>query len=85
MLDYSFCVWGNFPPIWGEIIDVVQIILGALMCLLVAVRFAKESVQMYTVTKQLRLNRYMNLLVRQGMLYFVAYVHVFSFSFVPLG
>ena len=84
-LDYSFCVWGNLPPIWGEILDVVQIALGALMCPLVVVRFVKESIQMYTVTKRFYLNRYVNLLVRQGVIYFIACVHVFSFSFVPLG
>ena len=65
--------------IWPEIIDAAQIALGALMCLLVIIQFIKESLQMYKATKHFRLNRYMNLLVREGMVYFVAYVHVSSF------
>ena len=44
------------------------------MCLLVAFQFIKQSLQIDNVTKEFQLNRYMNLLVREGMLYFLTYV-----------
>ena len=65
-------------PIWPNIIDAVQIILGVFMGLLVIIRFIKESVQMYRATKRFQLNQYMNLLVREGMIYFLAYVYLSS-------
>ena len=36
---------------------------------------------MYKATKRFQLNRYMNLLVGEGMIYFLAYVHLFLFLF----
>ena len=75
---FSFCVLqlelGS--AIWPEVLGAIQITLGALMTLLVAIQFIKQSLQMYRVTKQFELNRYMNLLAREGMFYFLAYVHV---------
>ena len=68
---------GQFsPPIWLEIKDVAQIVLGASMCLLIIIRFTRESLQMYGVAKQFRLSCYMDVLFREGMVYFLAYVHV---------
>ena len=75
VLDFSFCVAQPFPGTWAEIVDSVQIALGALMCLLVAVHFVKESLQMYRATKRFQLSHYTNHLVREGMLYFLMYVH----------
>ena len=62
-------------PIWSEITDSAQLALGVLMCLLVAIQFIKQSLQMYKATKQFRVNHYMTLLAREGMVYFLAYVH----------
>ena len=62
------------PAIWVEIMYSVQITLGALMCLLLAIQFIRESLQMYGATKRFRLNRYMNLLAREGVVYFFTYV-----------
>ena len=49
-------------------------------------QFLRQSFHMYRATKQWQLNRYMGLLVKQGILYFIAYVPVSSlpsaFSFV---
>ncbi|KAG8212945.1 hypothetical protein J3R82DRAFT_11307 [Butyriboletus roseoflavus] len=42
------------------------------MCTFAIVRFVRESLQMYRVTKQWYPNRYMNLLVKEGILYFFA-------------
>ena len=51
---------------------VVQMTLGVSMRLLVALQFIKESLPMYKATKRLQLNRYMNLLAREGTIYFAA-------------
>ena len=83
MLDVSFCVVQNPSPIWAEIVATVQITLGALMCLLVVIQFFKESLQMYKATKRFQLSRYTTLLLREGMVYFLAYVPVSSFSLFP--
>ena len=82
VLDFSFCVQQNTSPIWSLLVNSAQITLGALICLLVVIQFIKEALQMYNATKHFHLNRYMNLLVREGMIYFLAYVHIsFHFSF----
>lgn len=64
---------------WGKALYIVQITLGGVMCLLIAIQFVRTSLQMYKATKRFQLNRYVNLLVREGMLYFLAYVHVLSY------
>ena len=79
VLNLSFCVQENVPPVWPLLLDSVQITLGALMCLLVVLKFIKEAHQMYKATKHFRLNRYMNLVVREGMIYFLAYAQISSF------
>ena len=80
MLNYSLC---DLPANVGiELVDAVQITLAAFMCLLVAARFVRESVQMYSVAKCFQLNRYINLLVKEGMIYFLSYVHVPSLYFL---
>ena len=82
---FSFCALQYIPRFWPDIVDALQITLGAGMCLLVTFQFIKQSVQMYMVTKQFQLGRYMNLLVREGLVYFVAYVHVPFFLPLPLS
>ena len=74
VLDFSHCVSQDVPVIWFEITDVLQITFGISMYLLVAIRFIRESLRMYKATRQFQLNRYISLLVREGMIYFVAYV-----------
>ncbi|KAI9570973.1 hypothetical protein HD554DRAFT_288472 [Boletus coccyginus] len=49
------------------------------MLFLVIFQFVQQSLQMYSVTKQWQINRYMNLLVKQGILYFFA---TFCFSLI---
>ena len=82
VLHLSYCeVTSYVPAIWSEITDISQLALGVLMCLLVAIQFVTQSLQMYKATKRFQLSRYMNLLVREGMIYFLAYVY--SLSFFP--
>ena len=86
MLGFSFCVPENLFPVWAEALGAVQITLGICMCLLTVIRFVKESLQMYKVTKQIRFNRYMKLLVGEGTTYFIVYVSLFfDLSIAPLG
>ena len=48
------------------------------MCLLTVIRLVQELLQMYKATKHVKLNRYMKCLVKEGMIYFIMYVYVFS-------
>lgn len=84
MLNYSFCVFGSVSTIEDEVLDAVQIAFSTLMCFLVTIRFIKESLQMYKVTKQFEVNRYMKQIARDGMVYFLAYVHVSFYSPISL-
>lgn len=74
VLDFSYCVPQSGAIVWFEIADVLQMTLGLSMCLLVAIRFIEESLRMYNATRQFQLNRYISLLVREGMIYFIACV-----------
>ena len=74
VLDFSFCMLQNGFPVWLEAVTAVQITLGALMCLLVTIQFIRQSLHMYQVTKRFEPSRYMNLVAREGLLYFLAYV-----------
>lgn len=72
VLDYTYCVAQFGTAIWGEIIDAVQLSLGGLMCLLLAIQFFRDSFRMYKATKQLQPSRYMTLFMKEGMFYFLA-------------
>lgn len=79
VLDFSYCVVSyQGSPRWTDTVDITQIALGAFMCLLVLIQFGRASLQMYKATKRFEPNRYMNLFVREGMVYFLAYVYILS-------
>ena len=84
-LDLSFCTAQYNTLVWALIFASAQITLGTLMCLLAAIRFVTEALQMYKATKDFYLNHYMNLLVEECMVYFLVYVHVSSFIPFPLS
>jgi len=71
VLDFSFCKIADSSVVWNEIMNYVQLALGTLMCLLIAIEFMKQSLQIYKVTKQFQLSCYINLLTREGMVYFL--------------
>ena len=75
VLDFSFCLLQLGSPAWPEARGALQVALAAIICVLVAIQFIKQSLQMYKVTKRIELSRYVNRLVREGMFYFLAYVH----------
>ena len=75
ILGRSFC-FENLP-LYHWIEDaLIPIIPSAVTCFLVIVRFVRESIQMHRITKQWTINRYMNLLSREGVLYFLVYVFI---------
>lgn len=81
VLDFSFCVAPLGSPIWADVNDSFEFALAAVMFLLVAAKFIRHSYHMYKMTKQQQFSRYVSLLAREGMLYFLAYVHILSFLF----
>ena len=84
VLDFSFCVAESGPAIWAVINDSLQFTLAAVMCLLVTTQFVRQSFQLHKVAKRWQLNGYVNLFAREGMLYFLAYVHISTLLFQPV-
>ena len=60
--------------IWPKLIAILQITHGTATCTLASVKFVTESFEMYRATKRWKLNQYMSLLLKQGVLYFIVYV-----------
>ena len=88
--DVAFC---SFSPessnalqaAWG--ITALRIILSFMLLILAVFSTLRESVAMHKATKQWQPNHYMQLFVKDGILYFLAYVSPFfqfhSFSLPP--
>ena len=81
LLDITVCNVVYGAPAWSSACTINQFILGTAMCTLVTVKFVKDSLQMYQATRKWQLNRYMNHLVRDGLLYFLVYVPQFGSLF----
>lgn len=79
VLDWTYCTMEETSPTWVEVYAGLQVVLAAVMCLLVAIKFIRDSFQMYKVTKQWQPGCYMELFAREGMLYFLAYVRISTF------
>ncbi|KAF8442242.1 hypothetical protein L210DRAFT_3644387 [Boletus edulis BED1] len=77
--DFSNCQVVPKSLIWAGVTTVVQVTHGAVMCMLAIAQFVWQSIQMYQVTKQWQLNRYMRLFIKQGIIYFSA---VFLYNLV---
>lgn len=75
VLDQSFCVLVSDSLSLNKASYIIQLFHGLMMCTLAISQFARQSVEMYKATKQWRLNQFMNLIVMEGVLYFLAYVH----------
>ena len=84
ILHISFCELEPTMPIWTQVATIVQMTHGVAICVLALVQFVKQSLQMYRATKQWQLNRYMNFLVSQGILYFLVYVPISFPPHIPL-
>ncbi|KAF8135160.1 hypothetical protein EV363DRAFT_1159953, partial [Boletus edulis] len=79
ILDFSVCTVDPTSFIWIRVNSILQITHGAALCTLAVFQFVRQSFEMYHVTREWQLNRYMGLLVREGILYFFA---VFMFNIV---
>lgn len=80
VLHFSFCAERPGSSIWAAVNDSLEFTLAAVMFLLVAARFLRESFQMYKITRRWQPGRYTKLFAREGMLYFLAYVLTSSLS-----
>lgn len=81
LLSFTVCHLKFSTQRWNNASTIVQCILAAVLYICVMVQFARESLQMYRATRNWRLNKYMSLLVRDGLLYFLVCV---SFPFLSV-
>ena len=84
VLNYSICEF-QIVVLFSVILlqTAAQVILGTLMCLLAVIQSIRESLQMYRVTERFEISRYLSLLTRDGILYFLAYVHSLVLRAIP--
>ena len=75
--NLTLCSFVGTASTWDNAIATVQFILNASLFTLVVVKFARESFQMHRVTGKWQLNKYLHILLREGFLYFLAYVSYF--------
>ncbi|KAF8452766.1 hypothetical protein L210DRAFT_3499625 [Boletus edulis BED1] len=76
LLNLTICTFVVSTQTWNIAAATIQCILASVLCILVVVKFARNSVQMYQATRTWQLNRYISLLTRDGLFYFLAYVSV---------
>ena len=85
VLDFSFCNDPNTTPSQTYLCDaILRFVLSATILILAVIQTLKQSVKMYRATKQWQPNRYMPLLVRDGVLYFLVYVFLHPFPFTTI-
>ena len=87
VLGFSLCPQQFIPTTWIQVdtaIDTVQIALSALICILNAFPIIREFLQMYKATRRFQLNRYTNLLVKEGIAYLFMYVYIISSAFFSI-
>ena len=66
---------------WGII--ALRIVLGVMLLTLAVISTLKESAVMHEATKQWQPNCYMELFVKDGIIYFLVYVSPFPFHSTP--
>ncbi|KAF8139871.1 hypothetical protein EV363DRAFT_1152121 [Boletus edulis] len=78
VLDFSFCISSfiNTPVTLPVYRAVPQLVLSAALVILAVSQTLKQSFEMYKATKKWQPNRYMQKLVRDGILYFFVYVPI---------
>ena len=83
--DASWCfILLNVPPNLTIYFMIPRFVLSAVLFILALTQTLKESVTMYKATKQWQPNRYMMLLVKDGIIYFFTYVDRFLRLICPL-
>lgn len=74
---FTYCTYAyNITPSMASYREIPRFILGSSLLLLAVLPTLKQSLDMYTSTKQWHLDVTMKLLVREGVLYFVVSVSV---------
>jgi len=89
ILDTSFCSFQLYSPsvdVWaqGLVATIPQMVHGALLCTLVIIHFVKQSIQMYRVSLRWELNKYVNLMVKQGIIYFFVAFSLYIISLLNI-
>ena len=87
IMDLSFCNISfndaqSFLLLLGA--TVLQFFFSVMLFILAVIPTLKESVVLYKATKQWQPNHYMQQLVKDGMLYFLAYVSILSVPFITI-
>jgi len=72
LLDLSFCSLGAISASWNKATSLSQLVHAGVMCTLVVIQFTARSAQMYRATKQWQLGPFVNLLIVEGVVYFLA-------------
>lgn len=62
-----------------------ELVFATVLCTLLIIRFMRESFQMYKLTKQWRVNSYIDLFVKEGILYFIMCVPTLILPADPLA
>lgn len=84
--DFSICMasFVNVSPIHYVFLATPRFALGAALVFLAVFRTLKQSLEIYKATRLCELNRYMRQLVKDGVLYFFAYVTVVLYPSSPI-
>jgi len=75
--NFKHCTHYYITPTLATYREIPRFVLGTTLLILTVIPTIRESVEMYKSTKHWEINRTMKLLVRDGVLYFVAYVSLF--------
>ena len=73
VMNFSFCQisLSNVPALLDLYATIPRFVLGAILLVLAVIPTLKQSVEMYRATKQWHPNKYIQQLVRDGILYFL--------------
>ncbi|KAF9237820.1 hypothetical protein BU15DRAFT_75615 [Melanogaster broomeanus] len=83
LFDATICTASyNVPTSIGVYFLIPKVVLSVVLCGFAVIRLVRESLQMHRAIKKWQSNQYLELLVRESVFYFVAYV-VFVRFFVP--
>ena len=76
ILGISACSVTIIAETWSTALTISQFILSIVLFTLVVTQFLRGAFQMYRATRKWEFNRYVSLLVRDGLLYFLVYVNL---------
>ncbi|KAF8123689.1 hypothetical protein EV363DRAFT_1355794 [Boletus edulis] len=56
---------------WIIAVTIIQCIFGAVLCIFVVAKFVRDSLQIYRTSRKWQMNRYISLITRDGVFYFL--------------